>query len=576
MAPSARLDELKKKFDENPRRYFAPLANEYRKQGELAQAIALCRTHLPNQQGHISGHIVLAQALYESNELAESRQAFEAALDLDPENLIALRYLGDIARVQGEPTEAQAWYQRVLDADPRNDEIAHLIRDVEAEASAQRAVIASQPTPAASRAIAEVPSWEAPAEPAVEDNSWSAHNANELAETEAALGSGEPVAELSTGDATLDDWFSQPAPQAELPAPEALAALGSIADSAPPPAADAPLDSHDLTSFTSWEVLEETAPEPLADPAASETVQGAAEADADLETLEFDVETVQAAMAAHEAQPAPQPSEWEPIEASAAAEEPAPTEQFWATPQPSAFEESMESADPIIGRTPTFNEPIAEETPAPFVTETMAELYLQQGFTDEALAIYRQLLAQSPGDSTIAKRIAALEQGSQSAVVNFDANAEPTPAPAAPSVRSFFARFASRRPRSAQVVRREPNEAADDDRHAAFGGAARRDEAMTQPDEQSSLAAVFQAPVGTEDAQAAGALASAFGVQAEPQGELSLEHLFRDVEARSPGAVTSGESANGSSHSAQGLAGPVESHADVEQFTAWLEGLKKK
>ena len=40
MATSARLDELKKKFDENPRRYFAPLANEYRKLGELTQAIA--------------------------------------------------------------------------------------------------------------------------------------------------------------------------------------------------------------------------------------------------------------------------------------------------------------------------------------------------------------------------------------------------------------------------------------------------------------------------------------------------------------------------------------------------------
>lgn len=29
MATSARLDELKKKFDENPRRYFAPLATPF-------------------------------------------------------------------------------------------------------------------------------------------------------------------------------------------------------------------------------------------------------------------------------------------------------------------------------------------------------------------------------------------------------------------------------------------------------------------------------------------------------------------------------------------------------------------
>ncbi len=136
MATSARLDELKKKFDENPRRYFAPLANEYRKLGDLTQAIALCRAHLPNQPGHISGHIVLAQALYEARELGESRQIFEASLDLDPENLIALRYLGDIAREQGEPVQARGWYERVLDADPRNEDIALLLRELDGPATA--------------------------------------------------------------------------------------------------------------------------------------------------------------------------------------------------------------------------------------------------------------------------------------------------------------------------------------------------------------------------------------------------------------------------------------------------------
>ena len=41
---ASRLDELKKRFEENPRRFFAPLANEYRKAGDLDQAIALCDT----------------------------------------------------------------------------------------------------------------------------------------------------------------------------------------------------------------------------------------------------------------------------------------------------------------------------------------------------------------------------------------------------------------------------------------------------------------------------------------------------------------------------------------------------
>ncbi|MBA3918011.1 MAG: hypothetical protein C0516_05425 [Gemmatimonas sp.] len=124
MSTAARIDELRKKFEENPRRFFAPLANELRKAGDLSQAIALCREHLPKQPGHMSGYIVFGQALYETGELDEARGVFEQALALDPENLIALRHLGDIARRQDQPQVARRWYERVLEADPRNDDIA--------------------------------------------------------------------------------------------------------------------------------------------------------------------------------------------------------------------------------------------------------------------------------------------------------------------------------------------------------------------------------------------------------------------------------------------------------------------
>jgi tetratricopeptide (TPR) repeat protein len=142
MSTPARIDELRKKFDENPRRYFAPLANEYRKAGDLAQAIALCREYLPKQPGHMSGHIVFGQALYEAGELDEARSVFESALALDPENLIALRHLGDIAKVGGDAAGARRWYERVLDADPRNDDIA-----------AQLATLATGNTPMSSPAV---------------------------------------------------------------------------------------------------------------------------------------------------------------------------------------------------------------------------------------------------------------------------------------------------------------------------------------------------------------------------------------------------------------------------------------
>ena len=104
--PPARVDELKKRYEENPRRFFAPLANEYRKAGELDAAIELCRMHLEEQPGHLSGHIVFGQALFESGRTADAKVTFEAALNLDPENLIALRHLGDIGKADGDATVA--------------------------------------------------------------------------------------------------------------------------------------------------------------------------------------------------------------------------------------------------------------------------------------------------------------------------------------------------------------------------------------------------------------------------------------------------------------------------------------
>src|SRR4051812_45451492 len=112
MESSPRIDELTRKYDENPRRYFAALANEFRKIGEYDRAISLCRAHLPSQPGHMSGQVVFGQSLYDAGRLAEAKVVFERALQLDPENLVALGHLGDVARQGGDAEMARRWYGR--------------------------------------------------------------------------------------------------------------------------------------------------------------------------------------------------------------------------------------------------------------------------------------------------------------------------------------------------------------------------------------------------------------------------------------------------------------------------------
>jgi hypothetical protein len=95
---------------------------------------------------------------------------------------------------------------------------------------------------------------------------------------------------------------------------------------------------------------------------------------------------------------------------------------------------------PLVNPAPAPVEASASDEPLPaaFITETMAELYLQQGHREQALDIYRLLLAQRPTDVSLLDRIARLQQG--------------TPvAPTERTVRAFFGRFANRRPPGAHA-----------------------------------------------------------------------------------------------------------------------------
>ena len=577
MASTARLDELKKKFDENPRRYFAPLANELRKSGDVEQAIALCHTHLPQQPAHISGHIVLGQALFEAGHLDESRDTFQTALELDPENLIALRYLGDIARASGDVPTARSWYQRVLEVDPRNDEIEELVRALDAPP------VEAAPAADAERPM-EAPAAIAAAEPssAPETESAAAHDASRFAplaieeiDADSEL-FGPGAAEASTPAAQHDAnvaWSSE-SPTAEMPvldvpeldpfdmpaagAADALFDATSSGDSAGffdelttpnDPVDIGDLDAAPAEPVTEWQShgTEDSAPASAEASSADASEPEFEEGSFYLEpapgtpewsepvvaestpSAEYVTEHVQE-VTAEEAQPPtrvpeaevalPEPISWdEPAHAEAMVDVPnveasapelpiadavadaemspydAPTAQYetpgvaeasYDIPTPPAAAEDglglevMEfvpptssgapsappaqlPADPLVGHTPELSAPAAGARPDAFVTETMAELYLQQGFTNEALAVYRELLERNPADTSLRDRIDQIESGSMSSLgmatlsenVVASARKRQTERPSR-SVRSFFASLAGRRAPQPQPAEAEP------------------------------------------------------------------------------------------------------------------------
>ena len=256
MANSARIEELERKFIENPRRYFAPLANEFRKAGQLQRAIAICREFVPQQPAHMSGHIVFGQALFENGDYAEAQTVFATALQLDPENLIALRHLGDIARLTQHPAEAALWYRRVLEVDPRNEETTSLLASVEA-------------VPVAGSAAAPVAAVasEADAEPHADAAGWGLINPEQTRDLPVdSLGDADETGGLKATPTTaarpaLVDPVLQGLDAAEDAPPPADSAVGAQA-----PAAAQPAQPARRPSRPAGQPAQPVEPEPAAPP----------------------------------------------------------------------------------------------------------------------------------------------------------------------------------------------------------------------------------------------------------------------------------------------------------------------
>jgi len=420
MADTGRLDELKRKFDENPKRYFAPLANEYRKAGDAELAIELCRTYLPQQPNHMSGYIVYGQALHDAGQTEESAAVFKQALSLDPENIIALRTLGDISRNAGDNVGAMRWYGKVLELDPRNDEISAFLTSLSAPGTkAFGPPVTAAPERQAPPTIRPEPAPDASAvrledifsEPDMAQTPFSAEERSEPEPVE--LESEQSFEEVSMEPFEVTEWPT---------ANDASAAQASEST----PVIEGP-----------WH----TPPEEDVAAGAVDWPDENAEERTPLKFAEFmpeeDAAFAPTAEELGESEPAsPVESSPEPASVASAAPETAsqPNEQLEA-------DQSVESAPEAAQPSNADQQPPAQESapqPAsvretsPFVTETMAELYLSQGLHGEALAIYHELVVRRD-DPGLRKKIAELEAASQRQ-------------PAGETVRAFFARIGARRP----------------------------------------------------------------------------------------------------------------------------------
>jgi tetratricopeptide (TPR) repeat protein len=604
-----RLRELQEKFNENPRRYFAPLANEYRKGGQAKRAIEICRAHLAQMPGHMSGQIVFAQSLFEAGEYAEARQVFERALVLDPENLIALRSLGDMSLQEGNTSEARSWYTRLLEADPKDTTVIALVQEIE-EADDATPVTPQPAIPGIDTDVGDqqIPWLEPPtAENSGASTSISSTDALPSVETPPSSTAADPVVEARAASASTEGASNETAAQepvshvpaaqsteAPPPMPSELATAYMERKSAAPEAPREP----EATSRTAEPMSESELTREPDMSADSEASQVSSER---LETTETTStrEEIAAPLGLERHYPAEAPSE-EEIETMGSTSDPEPLVSQrpdvgnpldWSPSESEAeagnasaasrVEETTEvepAAPPAAVEATTEERTFSGASSEPFVNETMAQLYLKQGYRQLALQVYYRLSEARPNDESLRERIREIESAEteaappvetraeeatvdsapsggarESEAVELPAREEPRAEPESvaarqPSIKEFFATLGRRRPSRNSTAAYESS--------APAAGAAESDDipSMAATGPAPTLDNVFAgAEVSQADARAATRLAGAFSGAPRPSAT-----------PRTPPVPTPRLNPRLQTQ---------ESEEDVAKFRAWLDGL---
>lgn len=426
MAYTSEIEKLERRWLENPKgRNFAPLADAYRKAGELDRAIDLCKSGLELHPDYVSAHIVYGRCLIDQKNDVGATEVFQKVLQLDPENILALRILSEIAERTEQYDAGVDWLTRLIAADPMNGDAGESLTRMRGKAAQAKAAAPPPPPPA--------PAAAGTTDLGVERTSLTEDLPPRLSLVDAmttpmekpdfALERASGVVEPIDADKLVDaDRLVEAEPelpgQGKVSSPNASLGLesfdgidfsaaggaaapmeGMMSDEpAPQRAEDVQIEGLARTQYEGSGMFK------LEQPLLESTATPHLEPDGPPVSLPLimpdDVEPAGA-----EAPLAPPPAPPAPPPPPAPAPPPAP-------PRSSRLSLITDTADDV-GAADTATLSQAE----PVLTETMAELYLQQGHKDDALRVYQALLSRRPGDARLAARVRELDGSEEAAVL---------------------------------------------------------------------------------------------------------------------------------------------------------------
>jgi tetratricopeptide (TPR) repeat protein len=409
---TSEIEKLEKRWAENPKgRNFAPLADAYRKAGELDRALELCTAGLELHPDYVSAHIVHARCLIDQKNDAGASAVFQKVLALDPENVLALKMLAEIAERGARFDQAVHWLTRLLAADPMNGEAAeHLTR---AKAKAAQPAAAAPAAKTAEPVVRLVPdtvqTTPRPTPRPTPPPRPSPARPPSGPQRTVAFPTPPPPPSPSAPPAAQPDLVVEHA--SEGPTSPTLDVKGTPSDIE---TFDGTIDfnavAHDAAKADGIEVQEEVELKPQ-----DLVVEGLAHTQYESGSLarsaEADVEEGFPKIDLPLFMPDELPDVVPPSPARVADAAPAPPSPAPPPPPPPRAPSPPTPAAVALSDDDGAADTAALSRAEPVLTETMAELYLRQGHQEDALRVYQALLAQRPGDARLRARVEALKPG---------------------------------------------------------------------------------------------------------------------------------------------------------------------
>lgn len=452
---TSEIAKLEARWRENRQsRLFTPVAEGYRKLQDFERCLEVVQAGLEDHPDHAPGYIVLGRCQLDVGNEAAAVEAFERVLELDEENVIALRFLANIAEQRGEFEKAAARLREMLAVDPGNRDAAEQLERIEVARAGETEDEDKRPD----AAIAE--------------------RTDAQADGDAGDEALQPVDHGFERSEVLDSSSVEPLPadqaievQDNLQPPADVEQLDDLIAEEPASISRAAADSHSMAGLVGKDFAQHReGVKPLDDvernPSAIQP--DGAEALPELETSEdlvlhpSDSSEFQVADASHDLAALDLPPEDELLvateadesnpfapDADAAADEQMDTvaasfgaDSLGDAPATGDFRQPHEPGqgrrgppvehrgDPSPANRSAHGEPPSEELsgdasddaddealyappePELVVTQSMAELYLKQGHHADALAVYRLLYQQHPNDLRLREKVDELETAS--------------------------------------------------------------------------------------------------------------------------------------------------------------------